>query len=139
MNMYTYYIRSNKKDIAPECKICGCSFREHDSLSHRCPDNYEIISTPVKNSESTSYRQLLRRSLFLLKTQLNARSGESINLISKIEDYLKTPNPELLSTKAIVDTWNKHAVKNDPYTIVIDNFTRDIESQVRAQYETSDD
>ena len=83
-----------------------------------------------------SERELLRRSLFLLKTQLKARSGESINLISKIEDYLKIPNPELLSTKEIADTWNKHAAKNELYSIIINNFARDIESQVRSQYES---
>jgi len=49
-----------------------------------------------------SERELLRRSLFLLKTQLKARSGESINLISKIEDYLKRPDPVICdSCKAI--------------------------------------
>ena len=51
--------------------------------------------------------------------------------------YLRSqPNAPLLSAKAIADTWNKHAVKNELYSIVIDNFARDIESQVRSQYES---
>ena len=46
------------------------------------------------------------------------------------------PKPPLLSAKAIADTWNKHAVKNELYQIVIDNFARAIETKVRSQYES---
>ena len=53
-----------------------------------------------------------------------------------VENFNAIPKPHLLSTKVIADTWNKHAVKNELYQIVIDNFARDIEAKVRSQYES---
>lgn len=102
--------------------FCGDYFFKHSKPNYKLMSDEEIeqIQTVIPDWDDREYSLSFARAIE-----------------SKVVENLKAqPKPPLLSAKAIADTWNKHAAKNELYSIIINNFAIDIESQVRSQYES---